>query len=394
MDIVIVADFCGMLDETANNRFLFIAKMLQQEHSVEIVTSDFCHAKKTYFEDLSGRFPFQVTMLHEAAYTKNISLRRFYAHYIWGKNVKRYLNTRKKPDVVFCAVPTLTAAKETAKYCKKNHIKYVVDVQDLWPEAFQMIFKVPVLSDIVFLPFKLIADSAYRQADEVCAVSQTYVNRVLAVNKRCKEGCCVFLGTKLEEFDMHAQRYANSEEHDDIWLAYCGSLGKSYDLECAIDAVSILNKQGYHNIKFWIMGDGALKEKFEAHAREKDVNAVFTGFMQYPQMCGMLASCDIAINPIVAGSAGTIINKHGDYAAAGIPVVNSQESQEYRTLIDTYGMGLNCINGDAADMAEKIKILIDNPELRKHMGNNARKCAEEKFDRKFTYQQIANKICQ
>jgi len=50
-------------------------------------------------------------------------------------------------------------------------------------------------------------------------------------------------------------------------------------------------------------------------------------------MVGLLCACQIAINPIKSKSAGSIINKVGDYAAAGLPVINSQENEEYRRLI-------------------------------------------------------------
>jgi glycosyltransferase involved in cell wall biosynthesis len=98
--------------------------------------------------------------------------------------------------------------------------------------------------------------------------------------------------------------------------------------------------------------------------------------------------CLVCVNPIVGTSAASIINKHGDYAAAGIPVINTQASQEYRELVAQYHMGLNCNNEDADDMADKLEQLILNPQLRLEMGKNARKCAEERFDRVFTYREI------
>lgn len=70
-------------------------------------------------------------------------------------------------------------------------------------------------------------------------------------------------------------------------------------------------------------------------------------------MCGILKSCDIAVNPIMHGAAQSIINKHADYAASGIPVLNTQESKEYRKLVDEYKMGFNCDSNDANDLAKK-----------------------------------------
>ena len=66
-------------------------------------------------------------------------------------------------------------------------------------------------------------------------------------------------------------------------------------------------------------------------------------------------------------------------------MINTQEGKEYRALVRKYQMGFNCRNNDAYDVAKKISVLITNPELRKHMGENARKCARERFDRAKTY---------
>ena len=51
-------------------------------------------------------------------------------------------------------------------------------------------------------------------------------------------------------------------------------------------------------------------------------------------------------------------------------------------------MGFNCSNSDPADLADKLKLLIVNPEFRVKMGENARRCAEERFDRRRTYQEL------
>ena len=204
-DIVIVANFVSSLQGTDNDRFPYLANLLCKENSVELVASTFCHGTKTHRKDIY-KYDFKVTLLDEPGYAKNICLKRFWSHYVWGVNVLRYLEKRKKPDVIYCAVPSLTAPAKVSEYCKKNGIRFIVDVQDLWPEAFQMVFKVPVLRKIAFAPFKYLADKAYKNADEVVAVSQTYVDRVLSVNKKGAKGCSVFIGTSLESFDGNVEK--------------------------------------------------------------------------------------------------------------------------------------------------------------------------------------------
>ena len=390
MDILILADFLGPLDGTFNSRFLYLGDMLAKEHEVEIVTSDFDHGAKAYFDYEIEKHDFKITMLHEGAYPTNVCLQRFYGHYVWGRNVRKYLAGRKKPDVIFCAIPTLMASYEAAKYCEKNGIRFVIDIQDLWPEAFQMVFNIPVVSQVIFAPFTFLANGIYKRADGICGVSDTYCERALKVNKKCKKGTTVFLGTELDTFDQYAAGTPIiSDKEGEVRLAYCGTLGASYDLTCVIDAIEKLNDPSLH---FVVMGDGPKKEEFENRAKEKKINATFTGRLQYEAMCCLLSHCDITINPIMHLAAQSIINKHADYAASGLPVISTQESEEYRKLVEDYDMGFNCENGNIGELADKLATLIKDPQLRKRMGKNARKCASEKFDRKRTYKHLIKEI--
>lgn len=392
-DIVIVANFCRDFSESDNGRFMYLCKELSKDHNVEIITSDFSHSAKKHKEIHTFEWPFKITFLHEPGYRKNISVKRFLSHKAWGKNVDRYLKSRHKPDVIYCAVPSLTAALKSAKYCERNNVRFIIDIQDLWPEAFKMAVDIPVVSDIAFMPFSLIADWIYKRADEIIAVSDTYVKRALKVNSKCDSGHTVFLGTRLEIYDQGATKEPFVKKtNNEIWIGYCGSLSASYDIPNLIRAVKILREKNINNIRLMIMGDGSSKKYFESIAEEMRIPCTFTGRLIYDQMCATLQQCDIVVNPIKHGSAASIINKHGDYAASGLPVVNSQESKEYRELIERYNMGLNCKNENAEDMAAKLETLIFDNNLRIEMGQNARRCAEEKFDRKNSYVEIMDCI--
>ena len=398
MDIVIISEFCEDFSKSDNDRFFYLAKMLTGtvgdrvcNDTVEIITSSFRHTTKSQRREPASEWPFKITFIEEPGYPKNVCIKRFSSHRVWGKNVAEYLKKRsRKPDVIYCAVPSLTGPNLVAKYCEKENIRFVIDVQDLWPEAFQMVMNVPVISNIAFIPFRILADGIYKRADAICAVSDTYCQRALAVNKKVTEATTVFLGTELATFDQYAAENPILEKkEEEIWLAYCGTLGSSYDLTCVIDALSILDDS---RVRFIVMGDGPKSEEFKNYARQNRVRSEFVGRLQYNAMCSLLSACDITVNPIAHMAAQSIINKHADYAASGLPVVSTQESSEYRKLIDDYHMGFNCRNNDSSDLAEKLKTLIENPPLRLEMGSNARKCAEERFDRKTAYKILENQV--
>lgn len=383
MDIIIIANFTGDFSESDNGRFLYLANKLCRDNDVELITSSFYHIKKKQRDRKGFGWPFKVVFIKEPGYSQNISLKRLQSHYLWGKNVEKYLKTRRKPDVVYCAVPSLTAPNIIARYCERNNIRFVIDVQDLWPEAFRSVVNIPLIDRIIFAPLTSLANGIYKRADVICGVSDTYCKRATKVNKKVREATVVFLGTELETFDRYAAESPILEKKKgEIWLAYCGTLGSSYDITCVLDALAMLNDE---RIRFIVMGDGPKKDRFENYAKMKKINTEFVGLLPYNNMCSLLAACDIAVNPITHMATQSIINKHADYVASGLPIISTQENEEFRKLIDEFRMGFNCHNSDSVDLAKKIKKLVDDDKLRRQMGINARRCAEEKFDRLDTY---------
>ena len=388
MDILIIAHFITEFVKDGTSRFIYIAEQLNKQHNVELITSGFDHITKKQRTAQGYELKSKITMLKEPSYPKNVCLKRFYSHAIFGKKLKKYLESRKKPDIIYCAVPSLDGAFYAAKYAKNNNIKFIIDVQDLWPEAFKMVFKIPIISDLVFYPMMRKANYIYSCADTIVGVSETYCKRATAVNRKNAECIPVFLGTKLESFDKYAEENKVIRDDDNFVIGYCGTLGHSYDIKCVLDSMIVLKEKGYSNVSFWIMGDGPLKCDFEKYAIEYNLDVTFYGRVPYEKMCGLLCVCDVCVNPIIGSSAASIINKHGDYAAAGIPVINTQLSHEYRKLVDRYRCGINCECSDSIQVADGILYLINHEDERIVMGKNARKLAENLFDRNNSYLNI------
>lgn len=391
-DIVVLAHFVSDFDGKGNNRFNYISNIFSENDGfdVELITSSFSHIKKQQRSEINPEdYPFKITMLNEPNYKKNIELKRILSHQIFGRNIEKYLNNRKKPDVIYCCVPSLDVAQRTAKYCLENNVKFVIDIQDLWPEAFKMIINNKFLENTIYKSIESKANDIYENSDAIVSVSQTYLDRALEVNRKSKYNLVTFLGTDLREFDKFSMRSHRTDEFID--LVYAGTLGHSYDIKVALKAYKILQDSGFKNLRFYILGDGPLKAEFEEFSKGLK-NVHFLGRLPYFEMVEIMTKCNIAINCIKKGAAQSIINKHGDYAAAGLPVINTQENPEYREIVEKHNIGFNCNNNDEEDMARKLEFLIKNKEVRIEMGNNNRKFAEEKFDRSTTYPKIIDLV--
>lgn len=138
MNILLLAHFVTDFDPHGTSRFVCLARRLGREHRVELVTSDFDHRAKETRRERDFALPAKVTLLPEPGYPKNICLRRLFSHWLFARRVRAYLKGREKPDAIYCAVPSLSCAYYAARYAEKNRIPFVIDVQDLWPEAFSL----------------------------------------------------------------------------------------------------------------------------------------------------------------------------------------------------------------------------------------------------------------
>lgn len=403
---LIISHFIFLPNEKGNCRYNYLANLLcsaNQENEVEIVSSDFSHEQKRHrnLAQIPAALPYKITLLHEPGYPKNVCLKRIGSHKKFSKILKNYLEQRDEPDFVFCAVPSLDVAAVAAKYCKKHKIRFAVDIQDLWPEAFELAFHVPLLSSLLFFPMQKKADFIYRSADDLVAVSDMYLRRGLRANKTCKTSSVVYLGTDKTYFDtcvakeFRAVQWQDkiaaevarevSDKSENTFLVYVGTLGSSYDLN-TVFATLRKDKSLAEQCRMVIMGDGPLRKEFEE--KSEGLPVVFTGAMPYEQMVWILSRCDIALNPIRKGAAQSIINKHMDYAMAGLPIVNTQQCKEYCALLDRYSCGINCGCENVDDVARAISLLISDVSLRKKMGLCSRAMGEELFDRRQTYQGI------
>lgn len=394
--VMIVAHFCDYGSESSNNRFNYLADLLAQEYEVELVTSSFSHRDKAQRVELKDENQkYKTILIYEPSYRKNISLKRlFMSHHIIAHNLQKYLQECNRPDVVYCAIPSINVSEVVSEYAQKHSIPFVIDVQDLWPEAYKLILKNESLYRLATGIMKKRVDKVYEAADQIVAVSDTYAERAKSMNTKCGNPITVYLGTERAIFNNAVQdctpKY--SKPDNEFWLGYCGTLGHSYDLTIVMEAMRMLADSGIGNIRLMAIGSGPFEEKFKQKALEQGISCIFTGKLPYGQMCAQLSQCDIAVNPITKGAAQSIINKHADYAIAGLPVVNTQECEEYRTLLEKYDCGINCEPDSAKQVAEAIFLLSKDKEMCAVMHENALKMGVEKFERSKTYGEILEGI--
>ena len=255
-----------------------------------------------------------------------------------------------------------------------------------------MALSIPIVSDILFYPMKKQADRIYARADKIMAVSDTYVDRGLKCNNKDTSGLSIYIGSDSKLIAEKIKGIDIDKPKNEFWVGYVGALGHSYDIESVLKAIKKLEDKDIKNIKFIVMGEGVLKEHFKQIAIENEIDVEFTGLLEYGAMMRTLMACDIAVNPIIGTSVSSIINKVADYAAAGVPVINTQNSEEYRKLLERYNAGINVENGNIEDFSKAIQKLYHEDSLRKAMSVSSKVMFDELFDRQKCYPRLIDEI--
>ena len=188
MNITIVAPYCSLPNEPHFNRFWYLAELLSQSHDVLLITSNFRHYDKSFrrpeHAEAASKGRLKVKLMNESGYSKNVSLARLKSHDVFVKDFGQWLQSCRpgEQDVVFSAYPLIATNLLLGKHKARLGYKLIIDVQDVWPESFSAVL--PVLKKIPhnLLPFAGRANAAYRAADALVAVSQTYLDRAHEAN--------------------------------------------------------------------------------------------------------------------------------------------------------------------------------------------------------------------
>lgn len=399
-NIAIITLAVALEGERGYSRFRTLAEILSEDYAVDLITSSFQHWEKKQrdipklYENNKNK-KYGLKFAFEPGYKKNVDIRRIKSHKIAVKNILRLLKDTRY-DLIYCIIPDNYMARKVSEYAKRNNIKLVIDVEDLWPEAMQMVLHIPVLIDkIVFYNFRKNAKKAYLRADGIIGTSDEY--RDAPINKYgvdIKNRETVYVGCDLSDFDAGVYEFLDEipKNKDEFWITYAGNLGSSYDIPTLIKAAQKLYENGYQNMRIKILGSGPLEAEFKKIKQEKPCNVEFVGYTPYRKMAAYLVKSDITINSFVRKAPQSIVTKIGDYLAAGKPMINTCSSLEFKEKVENDRFGINVIAEDVDELAKAVMFLYNNTTLRSEMGKAARTIAEKQFDRKQAYLVIKDMV--
>lgn len=395
MRAALIAYDVALPGEKGLGRMYWLASVFARAgYEIELITSNFQHWEKRFrTEEEMARArreaPFDIAFVKQLGYTKNIQLRRVASYRVMARNIKKHLEAHTY-DLVYCLIPDNHIAAMAGRYASQRGVPYIVDVEDLWPEAMRMVLDIPVVSDLLFSGFAADARRAYRLASGVVGSSDRYRDEPLLYGVEPPLRETVYVGNDLAAFDAGAAENAVAiqKPEGEFWVTYAGTLGTSYDIPTLIRAADVLRRRGEEDIRVMLLGDGPQRASFEALAAELTGRVSFPGYMPYPVMAAYLRASDIVVNSLVRRASQGIVSKIGDYLASGKPLINTGLDEEFRAKTEADGFGVNVPPEEPEALAGAIAALKNDPALCGSMGENGRRVAEEQFDRALSYRRI------
>ncbi len=378
-------------------RFLAIASMLAARgHEVDLITTSFQHwdkAQRDTERAVYHAYPFRVTFIPEPGYQRNVDPVRIWSHGQAAKNLRGYFDRAfsrdaRAYDLIYAEIPPNDVARVCAEEAQAHGIPFVVDVNDLWPEAMRMALDIPVVSDILFSSFTRDARQAFRLASAAVGTSDEYAQHPCAFREEPLETLTVYVGNDLAAFDEGVRTHAAKVQkpEGELWVTYAGTLGASYDLDTLIKAAVLADEQlPDAHVRVKILGDGPERECLQSLVQETAAPVDILGYVPYDEMAAWLSASDILVNSLVASAPQSIVTKIGDYLAAGRPLINTGTSPEFRAKVETDGIGVNVQAENVPELAAAIIALSEDEAARTVMGKRARSVAERQFDRAASY---------
>lgn len=167
----------------------------------------------------------------------------------------------------------------------------------------------------------------------------------------------------------------------DTLVGFVGTFGPWHGVLVLARAIALLPKEA--RIRFLLVGAGSLRDEAERIIREAGARerAIFTGVVEHERVPALLDACDVLASPHVPLEDGSEFfgspTKLFEYMAMGKAIVASRLGQIAEVLEDEC-TALLIEPGDAQALAQSIRRLAGEKELRESLGAAARNAAKER----------------
>ncbi|ALS24160.1 glycosyltransferase family 4 protein [Paenibacillus naphthalenovorans] len=296
------------------------------------------------------------------------------------------MNSDVRPDVCIGSLMHPLAALLGYFVASKKKSKYFFEERDLWPQSLIDLGKVSEKNPIVWLLSKL-EMFLFRKADKIVILfdkAKGYIEQKGIDSKKI-----IYLpnGADIERYGNDIEPVELTDELNQTFSSlkgkfiavYTGTIGVANNLDAVLDAASILKNQGFNEIHFLLIGNGAEKSRLEKRKVNEELdNVTFLPPVRKEIIPTILSKVNVGLLPLQDSPIfkwGISPNKMFDYMAASIPTI---------LLCDLEGTPLEKAEGGSIiknnfgdNLAKQLIFYASDKEHTKLVGIKARRYVEK-----------------
>ncbi|MBT4864860.1 MAG: glycosyltransferase family 4 protein [Planctomycetaceae bacterium] len=257
---------------------------------------------------------------------------------------------------------------------------FVLEVRDIWPESIVNVGAMkrsPLIRILEWLEKRM-----YAAADHIVTVGEGYRRQLLDRGVAEQKISVVTNGIDCREFlqptdQTSYRRNWNAEEK--FVCAYVGTIGMAHGLEVVLQAAELLKRQERDDIQFWMVGDGASREKLEDDAKGRQLeNVRFSGLLSKERIARLIANSDACLvhlrdSPLFQ----TVIpSKIFEAMALNIPIILGLRGETQRIVSDARA-GVVMVPEDPQSLIDCIETINRDDQAYRH----GRAFVADHFDR-------------
>ena len=290
--------------------------------------------------------------------------------------VTGYLAARRepRPDVVISTSPQFFAAVAAWWFAKRNGLRYVFELGDLWPASIAAVGA--MRPNIGLRLIEKLELRMYRDADAVVALTDAFKRNLIIRGIPANKIAVVINGVDLWRYAPRPRDQAFAADlgftADTVVVGYVGTHGMAHALGNVLDAAAILKDRD--DIRFLFAGPGAERERLKARAETEGLNnVVFLDPQPKARMPAVWSLCDVALVHLKNTEvfAGVIPSKIFETMGMGLPVLFAGPEGDGSRIVTDADAGVVVAAEDPGALAGAVRALADDPDRRQRLANNS-----------------------
>jgi colanic acid biosynthesis glycosyl transferase WcaI len=319
----------------------------------------------------------------------------FYLSYMLNATLAGLVLARKRYDVIYATSPPLFVGGAAMILSLLHRVPMVFEVRDLWPESAVALGE---LRNPRFIRWATwLEERCYRRARQVVVVTEGIRQNLLARRIPKSRLTLIPNGANTDLFTPgpvdRALRRQLGIADDAFVVIYTGLHGLIHGMDVILETAKSLLMRGVDEQKllFLLVGEGVVKPRLVATARKMGLTNV--RFLEAQPEVALpalirLANAGLATSAKLPLTRGTLPVKMFSYMACARPVLLAVDG-EARELIEEAEAGICTPPEDSAALVAAIEELVEDPDLRRRLGENGRRVVVARYSRQAQALQLA-----